>query len=429
MSIAVESSEKEPSEVLAVDRRLIEYARHRAGLDAAEAFDLVRAQSLKTYLYLGFATMHEYVERRLGYGPHASRERLRVAHALATLPLTTASLAKGALNYSQVRELTRVATADTEQAWLEEAAGKTAHQVEELVAGHAPGDLPADPTHPDLRLRRLGLQLPPAVYALWRQVRVALATEHGGELSDADVFEAMCRGVLAPGDGSAGPQHQIAFKQCRDCGRATQNGGGREFDVEPEVFEQAACDARVIGSLDAQSPERATTTVTPRMREQVFARDQFCCRVPGCRSRRNLQIHHIIEQWAGGPHELWNLVLVCSGHHAALHTGLLTVRGRAPYEVQFRWLTPPIPIGLPEQERFAMIADRVDFIMGLARRNPRGGLRSFASDPLGTTDPDRIPPKEFVATATSHVGCRGPDAEEGTDHVPRGTSSSGDDET
>ena len=30
-----------------------------------------------------------------------------------------------------------------------------------------------------------------------------------------------------------------------------------------------------FGSLDAALPERATTTVTPRVREQVFARDQF----------------------------------------------------------------------------------------------------------------------------------------------------------
>jgi hypothetical protein len=41
-----------------VDRRLREYARHRASLDAAEAFDLLRAEQLKLHFLHGFATMY-----------------------------------------------------------------------------------------------------------------------------------------------------------------------------------------------------------------------------------------------------------------------------------------------------------------------------------------------------------------------------------
>ncbi len=97
-----------PSEWREVDRRLREYARHRASLDAAEAFDLLRAEQLKLHFLHGFATMYEYLERVLGHGPHAARERMRVARTLARLPQTTAALARGALTYSAVRELTRV---------------------------------------------------------------------------------------------------------------------------------------------------------------------------------------------------------------------------------------------------------------------------------------------------------------------------------
>src|SRR5262245_33815787 len=101
-----------------VDRRLREYARHRASLDAAEAFDLLRAEQLKLHVLHGFVSMYEYMERVLGYGPHAARERMRVARTLAQLPQTTAALARGKLTYSAVRELTRVATAETEASWL-----------------------------------------------------------------------------------------------------------------------------------------------------------------------------------------------------------------------------------------------------------------------------------------------------------------------
>jgi hypothetical protein len=263
-----------------------------------------------------------------------------------------------------VRELTRVATAETETDWLVAAEGMVANQIERLVANHHPGDLPGDPTDPDLRSRVVRLELPPEVYALWRQARMVIADERGAEIGDLDFIETLCRSVIAPGSGERGPAHQIAYQQCPDCRHATQNGAGREIDVSHEVFERASCDAKILGSLDATTPERVTATVTPRIREQVFARDHHRCTVPGCRSARNLEVHHLVEQAWGGKHEMWNLTLLCSGHHAALHAGLLTMRGQAPYLIEFRWVYgPPIPVGLDPEARETLIAQRLHEIL------------------------------------------------------------------
>jgi hypothetical protein len=49
---------------------------------------LVAARKTEVHRHLGFATLLEYVERVLGYGPHAATERLRVADALEDLPMT-----------------------------------------------------------------------------------------------------------------------------------------------------------------------------------------------------------------------------------------------------------------------------------------------------------------------------------------------------
>ena len=299
-----------PSEWQLIDRRLRGYAAKRAALDAAESFDLARAADMRMHCQFGFSTFLEYMERRLGYVPHTARERLRVARALASMPLTASELSRGALTYSHVRELSRVATPETEDVWLAAIADKTAGEVQELVARHEYGDLPTDPTRADLRPRTVRLVLPPEAYAAWREVRKAVAEERGGEVSDADVIETLAR-IYLVGSGAERPAYQLAYKQCRDCKRATMNGAGREIDVEPAVIERVACDARIIGDLDAAHPERATSSVTPRMREQVFARDSHRCCVPGCRASRNLDIHHIIPQAEGGPHELSNLVLAC----------------------------------------------------------------------------------------------------------------------
>jgi hypothetical protein len=196
--------------------------------------------------------------------------------------------------------------------------------------------------------------------------------------------------------------HQIAYQQCPDCRRATQNGAGREIDIEPEKFDRASCDARSLGSLDAATPERATTTVTPRIREQVFARDHHRCSLPGCRSARNLEVHHIIEQARGGTHDLSNLCLLCTGHHSALHAGLLTIRGRAPYEIELCWTyAPPLPLGLTTEARQALVAQRL-------------------SDALA-----RVMPPEPVASDSDEYSAHSvPDVDPITEpRVPRGTSS------
>jgi hypothetical protein len=364
-----------------VDRRLREYARHRSALDAAESFDLVRAEQLKLYSFFGFVNLYEYMERVLGYGPHTARERMRVARALSTLPETAAALAGGHLTYSGVRELTRVATAETESAWLAAATGLAANQIESLVANHRLGDRPEDPTVPDLRPRVVRIELPPEVYALWRQARMVVAGDRGTEISDADFIETICRSVIAPGSGEQGPAHQIAYQQCPDCRRATQNGAGREIDVGPEVLERASCDAKVLGLVDPTNPERGYASVTPRMREQVFARDHHRCTVPGCRSARNLDVHHIEYQSHGGGHEKSNLTILCSGHHAALHNGLLAVEGRAPYELKYRWTYgPPIPIGIGPDARRALIEEQVQEIFQRLTEYRSGDVQSVVGD-------------------------------------------------
>jgi hypothetical protein len=44
----------------------------------------------------------------------------------------------------------------------------------------------------------------------------------------------------------------------------------------------------------------------------ILKRDRFRCQVPGCRCRRNLEVHHIIWRSKGGCDEHWNLITLCS---------------------------------------------------------------------------------------------------------------------
>ncbi|CAN5750458.1 hypothetical protein BH11MYX2_BH11MYX2_16600 [soil metagenome] len=333
------------NECTAVHQRLLAYSLQRSRLDVAESFDLVRAYELKVHTLYACSSFYEYMERMLGYAPHTARERMRVARSLRALPKTMLLLAKGRLPYSHARELTRVVTAETEEAWLEATVDHNATQVQRLVAQHEPGDLPSDPVIPDLRPKKMTLELPPEVMALWREARVALQDEHGiGEVSDADLMETLCRRMLTPGTGVEGPANHVGYEQCPDCKRTQVNGAGRMLDVRREMAERLLCDVRILGDLRAAHPDRITSSVTPRMRVQIFARDKCRCQVPGCRATRHLEIHHIIPQALGGLHVLWNVILICDGHHRALHDGRLSITGRAPLEVVFQWKFTPIDV-------------------------------------------------------------------------------------
>ena len=318
-----------------VHQTLRTIVQRRAALDAEEAAYLREAYAIQLWRQLSYIHMGEYLENEMGYGPQVGAERLRVARELGALPQMEARLTAGELSYSAVRELTRIATGETEQAWLDEARGKNLRQIEAMVAGRRRGDRPSDPTKPELVNRIVRLELSPAAFAMLRQAQAVMADDHGGRLDDSAFIEALCRRAVEGSVQSERHAHQIAFTVCESCKRGWQNGAGREIEVAPAVLERARCDAEWIGSLESSHPERVHSTVTPRIRRQVFARDQHRCTVPGCRSARNLDLHHIEYQRDGGGREMSNLTILCSGHHRELHEGTLSIRGTAPDHLTF----------------------------------------------------------------------------------------------
>ena len=117
----------------AAHEALTRLARQRAGLDFEEGRRLRAAQRARVHERLGYGSFTEYIERLFGYSPRLTFEKLRVAEALGTLPQLSEALRDGKASWSSVRELTRVATRDTEAAWLNAARGQTVRDVEKLV--------------------------------------------------------------------------------------------------------------------------------------------------------------------------------------------------------------------------------------------------------------------------------------------------------
>jgi hypothetical protein len=319
-----------------VDRALRTIRQRRAVLDAEEARWLREAEALEIWRPLGMVSALDYMERVLGYAPRTAQERLRVARALGNLPLLTAALTADELAFSAVRELTRVATPGTEAAWIAAARGKNLRQIEELVADHRPGDRPEDPPDPQVRMHVVRFELAAETFALLRQARTVLdhQREHGTNLSDDAFVAELCSAVL---DGAMTTEttgrakYQIAVTVCQRCRQGWQEGAGAQIAIEPAALERAMCDAQHIGSIDSAVPERAYQDIPPSTARLVWRRDGGRCRVPGCRSARGLEIHHVVHRADGGSHDASNLCLLCGSCHLAHHRGALTITGTADH--------------------------------------------------------------------------------------------------
>ena len=136
------------------------------------------------------------MERIFGYRPRFTQEKLRVAEALEGLPELDRALRDGELNWSAVRELTRVATLTTEQSWISAARGRTVRDVEKLVSGRKPGDRPDDAATAEAKRHALRFDVSAEVLATFRDAMAKLRRDTGGPLDDDTALLLMARQVL-----------------------------------------------------------------------------------------------------------------------------------------------------------------------------------------------------------------------------------------
>jgi len=132
ITLADNKSTREQSERLGAEiTELCSYiyaAEHRL-LTLVREFD-----EQKGWEWLGFHSCAHWLNFKCGIDMNTARERVRVANALGKLPKIDARFATGALSYSKVRAMTRIADESNEDYLLSIAKHGTAYHVEKLVS-------------------------------------------------------------------------------------------------------------------------------------------------------------------------------------------------------------------------------------------------------------------------------------------------------
>ncbi|CAN5727246.1 hypothetical protein BH11MYX3_BH11MYX3_37000 [soil metagenome] len=302
-------------------------------LEAHEVDLLLEAEETKLYRRMGFPTIYAYIEAVLQYSHHVATERIRVAHELLELPGIADQFRAGYLPWTSVRELTRVATMKTEGAWLDAVVGKRSPEVQQMVRGKSKGDLPSDPVDPKKIKHRVVFEdVSEEVYQLHKQARI-----RAGSVTDDELLRSYATTSLEPvaTDDPGRPRYQRATTTCRACKQSQWVGAGMEVPMTPQDAERVSCDADHIGDVELDVVERLASEIPLGTRRKVFVRDRFQCAVPGCRSCRYLEVHHIVRRADGGDHRMSRLLLLCDGHHKLLHDGVLAIHGDAPDRLVF----------------------------------------------------------------------------------------------
>jgi Domain of unknown function (DUF222)/HNH endonuclease len=389
-----------------------EIAELSVHLDAATArlLDLIREFDARGGWGNGFRSCADWLSWRVGFAPGAAREHVRVARALGTLPLLSQALGHGKLSYAKVRELTRVATPETEERLLAVGLAGTAEHVERIVRGWRRVDRKAEAQEAarhhagralhvyqdeDGSVRIRGRLVPEVGVLLVKALEAARETLYQRrreqapdadpptmEQQQADALALLAETALHHGidPGAPGERYQVVvhvdaavLADPDQAGQSVLEDGAR---VPAGTSERLACDAsRVVMRHDADGRllevGARTRTIPPALRRALHHRDRGC-RFPGCGVRFG-QGHHI-RHWAqGGPTTLSNLALLCRRHHRAVHEEGYQVGRQPDGELEFRRpngrVIPDVPLSpdLPE-----------DPVAAIRARNERNELALHA---------------------------------------------------
>jgi hypothetical protein len=315
----------------------------------------------------GTQSCAHWLNWKCGIDMGAAREKVRVAHALESLPKISAAMARGELSYSKARAMTRVATPATEDYLLMIARHGTAQHVEEVVR-HFRNALDAEELAKEARQQKqraltysydddgsliLKARLPAEIGAVFiKALEAAMQSVPPNEedvaaeviqINDQKRFKKVPRrvqradaiGVLAESflqngaeELSGGDKHQVVIHvsaetlQGKSAGRCElEDGPG----VSAETCRRHACDCSLVHIIEDEDGTpldigRKTRTIPPSIRRALNSRDKGC-RFPGCCNKNFVDGHHI-KHWAnGGETKLSNLVSLCRFHHRLVHEG------------------------------------------------------------------------------------------------------------
>jgi hypothetical protein len=259
--------------------------------------------SRKLYLARAFSTLKEYLVQECGYSGSAADRRIDAAKLLRDVPAVAEKIQTGELNLTQIGELSR-AIKDAERVRGEKVSCMQKNELVEMISGMTTRD-----TQRELAVT---LDIPIKEYDKQRvqkdesvRLEITLSKEQYEKLMQCQDLASHILSQNRMDPSLASVIEVLADKFLSNkIGTPKQISGGEEM-TSPNT---------------AAVPMRVNKSLTPKTRNEIFARDQGCQfkdRKTGrvCGSTRFSQVDHKTSQWAGGDHNQKNLQRLCANHN------------------------------------------------------------------------------------------------------------------
>jgi hypothetical protein len=262
--------------------------------------------------------------------------------------------------------------------------------VQRLVSGRRPGDLPSSPADDDARVHVVRFEVSGTTLALIRQAQEEQRHRAGESVDDDVLMAELAQAYLLGGEATSSAAAQVMVTVCPKCGEGSVDAGNEVVALTPAEVERHCCDARVLpgrqveyvmgvepryhagsvatpaaavpvarqmpkshagpaetappsgpdlhlaasqkpspellAELERRSRLKVSTELPRSVRELVVRRHHGKCGVPGCACVAR-HVHHTDLRSEGGNHDPDRLVPLCEGHHKALHEGRLLIDG------------------------------------------------------------------------------------------------------
>ena len=298
-----------------LDREIRELHQRSNASQAEIAERLARMDEERAYLSLGYSSVRDYAWKVIGWRAGKVKSLLKLLKRLPRQPLIAESFRSGAMDWTKAVLSSRGAEREPEREseWRDAGLALTSRQLELKLSGET-----GEPARSGF-----WLEATPEQRALLEEWLRALRTEGQRGLTLAEALVELVQRSLTGGGGGSS-KFRVLLRQCPGCGEAglvTRDGA---LPLAPERAEELARGAERYDA--SQQGARGDTQKIPKeVEDEVRARAGDRCEIPGCTIRDDLHFHH--ARGRGRGHAADEILLLCSGHHQAPHSGALRLRG------------------------------------------------------------------------------------------------------
>jgi hypothetical protein len=304
---------------------------------------LIEADLSQQFLAEGARDLVQWVSARFGLRHPTAAQLVRVARRLEDLPRLRESFALGELSLDQVDAISKLATAETEEAVIEECMGWSNAALDRAARRALPPS--TEDTLEAIRERWLSIQYTldgirgqmnadlPGVEMALVESAIKGKADRIPPNPESGIFDPypqrMADGLVelcaTTGDESSALA-QVTLHADLEALIEHSDSGVAELEAGPvmanDTARRLACDSlvecTVYDHARALGIGRRSRLIPAWLRRQLWYRDGGC-QFPGCGTKNFVHAHHC-QHWAdGGPTDLHNLVLLCGYHHRFVH--------------------------------------------------------------------------------------------------------------